>query len=158
MRRRRRNCIDWARRGFRQVIAGSKGWRGFTCNRARRTKLIPVLRRWSELEPDNLAIHKKLAQLELAQRDFSAATKWATRALHLDVQDAEAHALFGAALAGEKKLAAAIEEYEVAIRLDSRQADSYAALAELQIGLGREDDARLVVGRLKELAPDHAKA
>jgi Flp pilus assembly protein TadD len=120
-------------------------------------KLVPVLRKWSELEPDNIAIHKKLTQLELARRDYSAAAKWATRALHLDVQDAEVHALLGASLAGAKKPAAAIEEYEVAIRLDSRQVDSYAALAELQIGLGRIEDARLVVGRLKELAPDHAK-
>jgi cellulose synthase operon protein C len=120
-------------------------------------KLVPVLRQWSELEPDNIAIHKKITQLELARRDFAAAAKWARRALHLDVQDAEVHSLLGAALAGEKKQAAAIAEYEVAIRLDTRQADSYAALAELQIELGRVDDARLVLGRLKELAPDHAK-
>jgi Flp pilus assembly protein TadD len=109
------------------------------------------------MEPDNVAVHKKIAQLELAREDFSGAARSARRALHLDVQDAEVHALLGAALAGEKKLAAAIDEFEVAIRLDGQQAGSYAALAELQIGLGRVEDARLVIGRLKELAPEHAK-
>ena len=45
----------------------------------------------------------------------------------------------------------------MAIRLDGQQVDSYAALAELQIDMGRVEDARLVIGRLKELAPEHAK-
>ena len=91
------------------------------------TKLAPVLRRLSALEPANLSIHKKLARLALADKDFVATATCATQALHLDVQDAEVHALLAAALAGQDKPAAAIDEYEVAIRLDSGQADCYAA-------------------------------
>jgi len=120
-------------------------------------KLVPALRRWSELEPGNLAIHKKLAQLALLQENYPAAAISATRSMHLDVQDADVHAMLAAALAGQGKPTTAIEEYEVAIRLDSRQFDSYAALAKLQIRLGRKDEARLVVNRLRELAPDHVQ-
>ena len=76
-----------------------------------------------------------------------------TQAVRLDVQDAEVHALLAAAMAGQDKPAAAIDEYEVAIRLDSGQADCYAALARLQIDLGPKDDARLVIGRLRESRP-----
>ena len=79
------------------------------------------------------------------------------QALHLDVQDVEVHALLAAALAGENKVLAAIDEYEVAIRLDSRQIDCYAALARLQIHVGRKDDARLVIGRLRDLDPHHSQ-
>jgi tetratricopeptide (TPR) repeat protein len=120
-------------------------------------KLTPVLRRWSELEPGNLSILKKLAQLALAEKDFATALKSATQALHLDVQDVEVHALLAAALTGENKVLAAIDEYEVAIRLDSRQIDCYAALARLQIRVGRKDDARLVIGRLRDLDPRHSQ-
>ena len=42
--------------------------------------------------------------------DFAAATKSATKALHLDVQDAEVHALLAAAIAGEDKPAAAAQD------------------------------------------------
>jgi tetratricopeptide (TPR) repeat protein len=122
-----------------------------------RAKLVLVLRRWSELEPDNVALHKKLAQLALLENDFAAADESAMRALRFDVQDAEVHALFAAALAGQDKPQAAIEEYEVAIRLDSQQIDAYAGLAKMQIRLDRKDDARLVIGRLRELAPDHSE-
>jgi Flp pilus assembly protein TadD len=114
------------------------------------------LQRWSNIEPSNLAIHKKLAQLELKEREYGEAAKSATRALHLDVQDAETHALLAAAHTGQSQPTKAIDEYEVAIRLDSRNADWYAALARLQISLGRKDDARLVLGRLKELSPTHS--
>jgi Flp pilus assembly protein TadD len=119
-------------------------------------ELAPVLRRWSQREPHNVGIHKKLAQLALGQRDFAAAAASATQALRIDVQDAEVHALLATALTGQEKPAAAIDEYEVAIRLDSQQPDCYVGLAKLQIRLGRKDDARLVLGRLRELAPDHS--
>jgi tetratricopeptide (TPR) repeat protein len=120
-----------------------------------KAKLVPVLHRWSELEPDNAAVQKKLAQLAQAAGDFVAAAEAATRAVRLDVQDAASHALLAAALAGQHKPTAAIDEYEVVIRLDSNAVDAYAGLAKLQIELGRKDDARLVVGRLREIAPNH---
>lgn len=118
-------------------------------------KLAPVLRRWSDLEPDNLTIHQKLARLALDKEDFASAAASATNALHLDVEDAEAHSLLAAALAGQQEQAAAAEEYETAIRLDGRQADWHAALAAQYIKLNKKDDARRVVATLRELAPDH---
>jgi len=120
-----------------------------------KAKLVPMLRRWSELEPDNAAVQKKLAQLTQAAGEFVTAAEAATRAVRLDVHDAAGHALLAAALVGQHRPAAAIDEYEVVIRLDSNAVDAYAGLAKLQIELGRKDDARLVVGRLREIAPNH---
>jgi tetratricopeptide (TPR) repeat protein len=94
-------------------------------------RLAPLLRRWSQREPDNASIQKKLAQLAIAETDFAAAVKSATTAMHLDVQDAEAHALLAAALAGQTRREAAAEEYRTAIQLDGDKPEWKTALGKL---------------------------
>jgi Flp pilus assembly protein TadD len=118
-------------------------------------KLLPVLKRWSELDPDNIAVRKKLAQLALDSAAFADAAAAATSAIHLDVQDAPAHALLAAALAGQDKLAEAAEEYQVALRIESRQADWQAALAAALIQLDKPDKARKAIDALRDLDPNH---
>src|SRR5262249_1181103 len=94
-------------------------------------KLSAVLRRWSEREPDNATLHKKISQLAAAMHDFADAKKSATKAIHLDVHDAEAHALLAAALAGQEQSQAATEEYRTAIQLDDNRPEWKTALAKL---------------------------
>ena len=118
-------------------------------------KLAPVLTRWSELEPDNLTLHKKLARLALGRSDFPAAEARATTALRHDVQDAESHALLAAALAGKHHRAESVTEYQTAIQLESRQPDWHASLAALLIQLQRKEEAKQAVAALKGLDPDH---
>jgi Flp pilus assembly protein TadD len=118
-------------------------------------KLAPVLARWSELEPDNLALHKKLARLALDRSDFATAEARATTTLRHDVQDAESHALLAAALAGQDKRSPAVDEYQTAIQLEGRQPEWHAKLAALLIQLQRKEEARKVVAALRELDPDH---
>ena len=118
-------------------------------------KLVPILRRWSALEPDNVGIHKRLARHSHDKAEWDASIAAATAVLHLDIEDAEAHALLAAAFAGKDRLDQAAQEYRTALRLDSRQPDWQAALAGLLIRLKKNDEALSVIAELRKLAPDH---
>jgi Tfp pilus assembly protein PilF len=81
-------------------------------------KLFAALERLAALDPDDLVMRKKLAQLSLKQKDFAAAARWATESLYIDVQDAEAHRMLAEALAGRQEYAAAARERETAAKLE----------------------------------------
>jgi predicted Zn-dependent protease len=118
-------------------------------------KLAPALKRLADLEPDNTTARKKLTQLALSAKDFKAAEDYARRGIHFDVADASSHAALAAALAGQNEYAAAVEEFETALRLDESSADWLAGLARSQIALGKLDQARATVDRLKGLDAKH---
>lgn len=121
-------------------------------------KLLPVLRRWIAADPDSpasLATRRKLIELCLAQQDYPAAADSALEIIHRDVEDAGAHAALAAALAGQMKPAAAVDEYQTALRLESKQPDWQAALAKLLISLAKKDEAAAAIERLRELDPKH---
>ena len=118
-------------------------------------KLPAVLERLAALEPDSRSIRKKLAELALARGDNPAARRWATALIHLDVRDAEAHALLGAAAGGMKDWALAAEEYETAVTLDGDQPGWKMAWAEVLLADGKRDQARQVAEELKAQVADH---
>ena len=93
------------------------------------THLVEVLKKLAHSDPDNSLVRKKLAQLALAASDFAAAAYWAQEASQADLWDAEAHRYWGQALAGQKQYAAAMEELEVALRLDPDNVEAKDALA-----------------------------
>ena len=64
------------------------------------------------------ASRKKLAELALERREAAVARRWATEALEIQVEDAEAHRLLAAALVELNELDRAIEEFEAAIELN----------------------------------------
>ena len=84
-------------------------------------KLFTALERLAALDPDDLVMRKKLAQLSLKQKDLGAAARWATESLYIDVQDADAHRMLAEALAGRQEYAAAAKERETAAKLDKEQ-------------------------------------
>jgi predicted Zn-dependent protease len=118
-------------------------------------KLRPVLERLAALDADSVAIRQKLAQLALAAGEFPAATRWATAALRLDVQDAATHALLAAAAAGAQSHATAAEEYATAIRLDGTNAAWRFAQVQTLVKLGRRDAASAALAELRELDADY---
>ena len=120
-------------------------------------KLLPVLKRLAEFEPVSGTVRQKLAELTLAAKDYSQAAALATRGIHADVEDAASHALLAAALAGQDKHAVAVEEYQVALRLDGDQSDWLAGLAKSLLALDKKDDAREAVERLRKADRDHAQ-
>jgi tetratricopeptide (TPR) repeat protein len=118
-------------------------------------QLVPLLTRLHALEPDSGPVRQKLAELTLAAKDYPTAAKLATRGIHADVEDAASHALLAAALAGQGKHLEAVDEYEVALRLDGNQADWLAALARSLLALDNKDAAREVVERLRKADRGH---
>jgi len=118
-------------------------------------KLLPLLKRLYALEPDNGPVRQKLAELSLAEKDHATAGRLALRGIHADVEDATSHALLAAALAGQEEHAKAIEEYEVALKLDGDQADWLAALARSHLTQGDKEAARDAADRLRKADRDH---
>ena len=118
-------------------------------------KLTPLLKRLVELEPDNHVARKKLAELALAAKDYQSAAELARHGIYADVQDGASHAALAAALAGLGKHEPAVEEFETALRLDDSQADWQAGLTHSLIALGKLDEARTAIARLKELDAKH---
>jgi cytochrome c-type biogenesis protein CcmH/NrfG len=65
--------------------------------------------------------------------------------------------LLAAALAGQEKHAPAVEEYQVALRLDGDQADWLAGLAKSLLALDQRDDAREAIDRLRKADREHTQ-
>ena len=80
--------------------------------------LARALVRFAQIEPDDLPSRKKLAELALERREAAVARRWATEALEIQVEDADAHRLLAAALVELNELDRAIEEFETAIELN----------------------------------------
>ncbi|MCI0357139.1 MAG: tetratricopeptide repeat protein [Planctomycetaceae bacterium] len=118
-------------------------------------RLLPVLKRLVEQEPDNVAARQKLAELAQDAKDYSQVAALAMRGIHADVEDAASHYLLAVALAGQAKHAPAVEEYQVALRLDGNQADWLAGLATSQLALEMKDLARDTIERLRKAQRDH---
>ena len=119
------------------------------------SRLIPVLTRLATLEPDSMTLRKKLAELALEAKDFSQARNWGLQIIHLDLQDAEAHALLAAAAVGLKDFPAACEEYQTAVELSGERNDWRMALAQALADSGKKEEARKAAEALKEKEPDY---
>ncbi|MBI1901034.1 MAG: tetratricopeptide repeat protein [Planctomycetia bacterium] len=121
-------------------------------------KLAPRLEELAAREADEMLFRKKLAQIALARKDYAQAGRWAAKANHINVLDAEIHELWAAAHVGEGKLPEAIVEYETAIRLRPKKADTYLALADVCRRAGQIDKARQVLQDLLQREPKNDKA
>ncbi len=80
-------------------------------------ELSEVLAELAMRDSDDVTMRKKLAQLALADKDFAAAAEWSIQALRIDVMDSDAHAMLAAARFGMSDYQAAVDEYEMAIRI-----------------------------------------
>jgi lipopolysaccharide biosynthesis regulator YciM len=117
-------------------------------------KLFGVLEKLADLDPDDLAMRKKLAQLSLGQKNFESAVRWAKQSLYIDVQDVEAHRMLAEAFIGRKEYSAAVEELEVAVTLEPKTLSLRLALADAYIRAGQAEKGR---GALKAILAADAK-
>ena len=85
---------------------------------------------------------------ELERREAAVARRWATEALEIRVEDAEAHRLLPAALVDLDELDGTIEEFEAAIELNPRHLQQRFALADALVQAHQPAKAKKV---LKEL-------
>ena len=118
-------------------------------------KLMPVLTKLANLEPDSITLRKKLAELAAAAKDFTQARSWATQIIHLDLQDAEGHALLAAAAVGMKEHGVASEEYKTALQLAENHNNWRLELAESLAAAGKKDEARAAAQALQDKEPDY---
>jgi predicted Zn-dependent protease len=117
-------------------------------------KLFGVLEKLADLDPDDVAMRKKLAQLSLGQKNFDTAAHWAKQSLHIDVQDVDAHRMLAEALAGQNDYSAAATELEVAVKLDPKTLSLRLALADAYIHSGQIEKGR---GALKAILTANPK-
>ena len=104
-----------------------------------------------QIESDDPAPRKGLAELALKEENFADAYKYGKLALHIDVLDATVHRILGDALKGQKHYDRAIAEYETALELKPKDLDFQLALAETYIEGGHPEQAtRLVEEILKK--------
>ena len=101
-----------------------------------------MLGQLADLNADDLAMRKKLAQLALRRKDFAAAAHWAQQALYIDVQDVETHRMLAEALVGRQEYVPAGDEYEVAVKLEPKNLSLQVSLADACLHAGRNERAR----------------
>lgn len=121
-------------------------------------KLAGTLRQLAEEEYDNALISKKLAQLAIESQQFDEAIRWATRTIHIDVMDAETHALLAQTLRFRQRYDRAIEHFETALQIDSRHPEWSVMLAETCIDAEQPEKAKVLLEQLLKKQPDNAAA
>jgi len=110
-------------------------------------------------DADDITVRKALAERYLANGEAAAAEKWAQECLYIDVYDPAPHVLLADAQAMEKKFAAAIDEYETAIKLKAKKPnDLKVKVAKAQLGLGQRDGAKATLDAILKEDPEHPEA
>lgn len=111
-----------------------------------------------QIEADDPAPRKALAELALSESNYEDAYKYARLALHIDVLDAEVHRMLGEASRHLKDSKRAIEEYETALELKPKDVEIQLSLAELYIAGGRTADAKKLVDEVLKKDADNGRA
>ena len=120
---------------------------------SQKPNLARALVRFAQLEPADLPSRKRLAELALERREPAVARRWATEALEIQVEDADAHRLLAAALVELNELDRAIEEYEVAIDLNPDHLPQRFALADALLQARQPAKAKKVLQELLRRDP-----
>jgi tetratricopeptide (TPR) repeat protein len=120
--------------------------------------LARALVRFAQIEPADLPSRKKLAELALERREAAVARHWATEALEIQVEDAEAHRLLAAALVELNELHEAIEEFQSAIELNPDHLQQRFALADALLQARQPAKAKKVLEELLRRDPNFPAA
>jgi thioredoxin-like negative regulator of GroEL len=107
-----------------------------------------VLAQLVALDPDDLTMRKKLAQLSVAERDWPAAERWTLEAIRTYVPDPQLHRWRAQALEGLERAAPAAAEYGVAAELAPAELDLRLSQARQLVRAGQRDQARDVLAEL----------
>jgi Flp pilus assembly protein TadD len=110
------------------------------------------------MEESDAAARLRLARLARARGDETEAGRWATRTLRVEVLNAEAHGILAASLVASARFEPAVEEYETAIRLDTKRQEWLLGLARSCARTGRSERAREALRDLLETDPEYPGA
>lgn len=129
----------------------SEWWKG-TAAAAKQTGAVDTRRAALEtlvqIESDDPAPRKALADMALSEGNFEAAYKFGKLAIHIDVLDADVHRILGDALRGQKEFERAIAEYEVALELKPKDIAIQTSLAETYADAGQPVKAGKLVDEI----------
>ena len=124
----------------------------------RKRELAQALTHFAELEPNDLPSREKLAALSLELGDATAARRWATAALEINVERAAAHRLLAAALVKLNELDHAIDEFNVAVEIDPDNLAQRFDLADALLQAHRPPKAKYVLKELLRRDPKYPNA
>jgi tetratricopeptide (TPR) repeat protein len=113
-----------------------------------------------QIEGDDPAPRKALAEIALSERNYEAAIKYSKLTLHIDVLDADIHRIYGEACRETHDFKRAVMEFETAIELKPKDVDSQLGLAETYLAMDRKDEASKLVDAVlaKEAENERAKS
>ncbi len=118
-------------------------------------ELFTALEALAPLEPDDLLMRKKLAQLALRAKNYTAAVNWAKQGLYVDVHDVEVHRMLAEAFVGRKEYSAGVVEFATAVTLEPLDLSLQFALAEAQLQAGQTAAARSTLQALLARQADY---
>jgi len=121
-------------------------------------KLAGALEQLAGEDIDDLVVRKKLAELAIKRKEYPAAARWATEALHIDVADPEVHRMLGQALSNQSKHLPAAEEYAVALELAPQDHSLRLGLAQCYVDAGQDEKARTALEELLRHDPKYPGA
>jgi len=123
-----------------------------------RDKLTLLLSRRAEGHADDVNIRMELARLAVGREDAEAAGRWALEAIHIDVLNAEAHAILASSLAQRGRHDHSVEEYGAAAKLRPEKLDWRLAQAKQCAAAGSPARAREILEELLEQNPQLSEA
>ena len=121
-------------------------------------KLTERLARMAVADADDLLLRKKLAELAVGKKDFTAAARWANQALQIDVMDATMHATLAGALLELDQPTEAEQEFRVALELEAKNSAWRVELARAQAARGEPATAKQTLQELLRSEPNHSAA
>jgi tetratricopeptide (TPR) repeat protein len=118
----------------------------------------PLLEQIAKEQPSNIAVQETLFRVQAAQKDFKTA-----RATAIEIQEAHPDMPMGYYLAGivddeETKTAAAIENYERALKIQPKSAEALTALVRLELARKQPQQAMARLDRALVADPDNVIA
>lgn len=121
-------------------------------------KLHPHLLKLYDLDTDDPTVRKKLADLALTAGAGADAVRFAKSALHIDVRDAETHALLAKAHTQTKQFDKATAEWKVALELSPDDTELELGWAETDWQADQKEAARTRLANVLKRVPDHPRA
>lgn len=108
--------------------------------------------------PQNAALHRRRAELLLQARDYIAAEAAIRNAISIEPTVADNPALLSRILDGKEDKPGALAAMQQAVTLDPEHVDNTLSLAGLYMQAGEMEQARLLLEKVVELAPDSDQA
>lgn len=106
------------------------------------------------LDSDNPAIGKKLAERDVAKKNWKAAVQHARRSMEVDVLDAEVHYLLGLGYRGLENGVKELAELRTAVEIEESNAKYLLELARSEISLGKKNQAKERLNKIDPNAPE----